>query len=115
MGKFAMQTDGRGTFVDSSFYTGLSGSTSTGSRMNIKPPIEWDWDLEHEDRRVEAHADAAMHSFQPFQVDRKLLKDVVREKMGTEVGRIKFLSSGMCNQTSFGGIWPLAFDVLRLS
>ncbi|KIM74140.1 hypothetical protein PILCRDRAFT_828561 [Piloderma croceum F 1598] len=90
-----MQTDGRGTSVDSSFNTsGLSGSTSTGSGMNIKPPIEWDWDLEHKDRRIEAQADAAMHGFQPFQVDRKVLKDVVREKMDTEVGRIKFLSSG---------------------
>jgi hypothetical protein len=108
MGQFAMQTRGYDTSVDSSLHTsGLSGSTSTGSGMNMKPPIEWDWDLEHEDRRIEAQADAAMHGFQPFQVDRKVLKDVVREKMDTEVGRIKFLSSGMSNQTSFGRSCPL--------
>ncbi|THH11350.1 hypothetical protein EW146_g8068, partial [Bondarzewia mesenterica] len=56
--------------------------------------IEWDWDMEHEDRRREAKASAAQHNAQPFLVDRKLLKDVVREKMDCEVGRITFLSSG---------------------
>lgn len=30
----------------------------------------------------------------PFPVDRRILKDVVRNKMGQEVVRIKFLSSG---------------------
>jgi len=29
-----------------------------------------------------------------FEVDRKILKDVVREKLGVDVGRITFLSSG---------------------
>jgi hypothetical protein len=62
--------------------------------MNHKPQIEWDWDIEHEDRRKEAQADAKMHGAQPFEVDRKILKDVVREKMGAEVGKITFLSSG---------------------
>ncbi|KII84602.1 hypothetical protein PLICRDRAFT_179412 [Plicaturopsis crispa FD-325 SS-3] len=56
--------------------------------------LEWDWDTEHADRKREAKADAALHGAQPFQVDRRLLKDVVREKMGCEVGRITFLSSG---------------------
>lgn len=35
-----------------------------------------------------------MRDSAPFEVDRRLLKDVVREKMGVEVGRIKFLSAG---------------------
>ena len=103
MGQFAMQTNGHNVSINSSLNaSGSSGSASTSSRTNIKPPIEWDWDIEHGDRRIEAEADAAMHGFQPFQVDRKVLKDVVREKMDAEVGRIKFLNSGMFNQISFG-------------
>lgn len=58
-------------------------------------PIEWNWDLEHADRKREAKADAALHDGQPFQVDRRVLKDIVREKTHCEVGRITFLSSGM--------------------
>lgn len=54
----------------------------------------WDWDIEHADRRREAKADAALNGAPPFQVDRKLLKDIVLEKMCAEVGRITFLSSG---------------------
>jgi hypothetical protein len=56
--------------------------------------LEWDWDLEHADRKLEAKSDAAMHGATPFQVDRKLLKDIVREKTCVEVARITFLSSG---------------------
>ncbi|KAJ3829145.1 hypothetical protein EV361DRAFT_878494 [Lentinula raphanica] len=56
--------------------------------------LEWDWDIEHADRKAEAKADAALHGALPFEVDRKVLKDVVREKMGAEVVRIKFLSAG---------------------
>jgi hypothetical protein len=59
-----------------------------------KTVLEWDWDIEHEDRRLEAKADALAHPQHPFDVDRKVLKDVVREKMGRDVARIKFLSSG---------------------
>ncbi|RXW22754.1 hypothetical protein EST38_g3099 [Candolleomyces aberdarensis] len=59
-----------------------------------EPPLAWDWDIEHEDRQRERRADAAMRDTTPFEVDRRLLKDVVREKMGIEVGRIKFLSAG---------------------
>ena len=57
-------------------------------------PLVWDWDVEHEDRRAEAKADAAVHGATPFQVDRKLLKDIVHERMGAEVARIKFLGAG---------------------
>lgn len=60
-----------------------------------QPPLQWDWDIEHEDRRRERRIDASIHHEAPFEVDRRLLKDVVREKMGIEVGRIKFLSAGV--------------------
>jgi hypothetical protein len=56
--------------------------------------LEWDWDVEHADRELERKADAALHGTTPFQVDRRVLKDVVRENMGVDVGRITFLSSG---------------------
>ena len=59
-----------------------------------EPPLEWDWDIEHEDRKAEARADAALLHAMPFQVDRKLLKDIVHERMGAEVARIKFLGAG---------------------
>ena len=90
-----MLTDGHDASVDlSTNASTVSGSVSLSSGMNYKPQIEWDWDIEHEDRRKEAQADAKMHGAQPFEVDRKILKDVVREKMGAEVGKITFLSSG---------------------
>lgn len=59
-----------------------------------KAPLAWNWALEHEDRKKEARADAAVHGVPPFQVDRKLLKDIVHEKMGVDVARIVFLGSG---------------------
>ena len=62
--------------------------------LSTAMPIEWSWEVEHEDRRRENKADAAVHGAQPFMVDRRLLKDVVREKLECEVGRIQFLSSG---------------------
>ena len=64
------------------------------------PPLEWDWDIEHEDRKAEARADAAVHGATPFQVDRKLLKDIVHERMGAHVARIKFLGAGPYNSIS---------------
>ncbi|CAL1709107.1 unnamed protein product [Somion occarium] len=56
--------------------------------------LQWDWDIEHEDRKLEAKADALIRAAPPFQVDRKLLKDIVHEKAGAEVARIKFLGAG---------------------
>ncbi|KAK7437467.1 hypothetical protein VKT23_018538 [Stygiomarasmius scandens] len=56
--------------------------------------LEWSWEAEHADRKREANLDASMHHETPFEVDRKLLKDVVFEKMGVAVLRIMFLSSG---------------------
>ncbi|KAF7350304.1 hypothetical protein MVEN_01334500 [Mycena venus] len=65
------------------------------------PALEWDWDVEHADRKREAAADAALAhsnaasaSSMPFEVDRRVLKDVVLEHMGSEVARIEFLSAG---------------------
>jgi hypothetical protein len=69
--------------------------------LHSEGPLEWDWDIEHEDRKREREADTALHnqgttsSACTFEVDRRVLKDVVREKMGVEVGRIRFLSAGM--------------------
>jgi len=71
-----------------------SASSSPVMLHQDEPPLQWDWDIEHEDRRREREADAKMRDAAPFEVDRRLLKDVVREKMGKEVGRIKFLSAG---------------------
>ena len=65
------------------------------SQESVKPPLVWDWDIEHEDRKRERKADATLRGAAPFEVDRRALKDVVHEKMGLEVGRIKFLSAGM--------------------
>jgi hypothetical protein len=58
--------------------------------------FEWDWDLERADRQREAKADSAVHGAQPFLVDRNLLRDVIKEKLDCQVGRITFLSSGAC-------------------
>lgn len=68
---------------------------STASHAHLVKLLEWDWEVEHADRKCEAKADAALHGAIPFQVDRKILRDVVREKMGIDVGRITFLNSGV--------------------
>ena len=59
-----------------------------------RPPLQWNWEIEHADRKKERKADAALHGATPFEVDRKVLKDIVREKMGVDVGLITFLSAG---------------------
>ena len=69
-------------------------------------PLVWDWALEHADRKKEARADAAVHGAPPFQVDRKLLKDIVHEKMDAEVARITFLGAG---------VYPVTHSVSRLT
>lgn len=58
--------------------------------------VEWNWEIEHADRKREREMDAALHLNAPFEVDRRVLKDVVKEKMSTDVGRIKYLSAGAC-------------------
>ena len=75
-----------------------SSTTTTNHKQPSMPaqaPLEWDWDVEHEDRRHEKQADAALHNALPFLVDRSVLKDVVREKFSSPVARIKFLSAGV--------------------
>ncbi|KDQ60403.1 hypothetical protein JAAARDRAFT_32800 [Jaapia argillacea MUCL 33604] len=76
----------------------MSSSTSAATLVgdsSKQPAMEWDWDFEHADRKKEAQSDASSaHLMAPFQVDRKVLKDVVKERMGVEAGRIQFLSAG---------------------
>jgi len=74
--------------------------TANGSALPRRPPLRWDWEIEHADRKKERKADAALHGATPFEVDRRVLKDVVREKMGVDVGRITFLSAGECPKFS---------------
>ncbi|KAG6879621.1 hypothetical protein C0992_000456 [Termitomyces sp. T32_za158] len=57
-------------------------------------PLQWSWEIEHADRQREVKADAAADGAALFPVDRKVLKDVVREHRGVDVGRIEFLSAG---------------------
>lgn len=53
--------------------------------------LEWDWDAELADREREIRHDGNDTS---FQVDRRVLRDVVKEKLGVEVAHIRFISSG---------------------
>jgi hypothetical protein len=65
-----------------------------GITPSTQSQLIWSWPIEHEDRQKERNADAASHNARPFEVDRKILKDVVRERMGVDVGRIRFMSAG---------------------
>lgn len=90
-----MHQNGRNLFIeDLEDGTALAAVAVTANKVPAHPPLTWDWAIEHEDRKRERKADAASHEPTPFEVDRKILKDVVREKMGVEVGRIRFLNSG---------------------
>jgi len=87
------------TFNNPKIPTALSTESTGHSHSPMAPTgpqLEWDWDLEHQDRKLEAKADAASTTYgaAPFQVDRRLLKDIVQEKMGKDVARIKFLGAG---------------------
>ena len=55
------------------------------------PPSEEEDPTDALDRVKEILADGD----HPFPIDRKILKEVMRSKMGQDVLRIKFLSSGM--------------------
>lgn len=85
-----------------------SETASKTSQVSAKAPeqtsLAWSWEIEHEDRKKEAKADAAIHGAPPFQVDRKLLKDIVHEKMGAEVARIQYLGAGECKH-----VFPVVF------
>lgn len=60
--------------------------------------LEWDWDAEYADRAREKRHDGTDTS---FQIDRRVLRDVVKEKLSAEVARIRFMSSGTHRRTSF--------------
>lgn len=80
----------------------FSLTPNTTSANHAKPAvIEWDWALEHADRKREAKADSAVHGAPIFSVDRNILRDVIKEKMECRVGRITFLSSGARGFLSF--------------
>jgi hypothetical protein len=95
------------TASDSAKTTTTSSSTLTMISTAPVAPLIWSWPHEHADRKREREADESLHGrhgtthyiygshSMPFEVDRKLLKDLVREKMGDEVGRIEFMSAGM--------------------
>lgn len=55
------------------------------------PQFEWDWEIDQADRARERRHDGTDVT---FQVDRKVMRDVVKERMGAEVARIRFISSG---------------------
>jgi len=76
----------------------MSGGVRDQERSPPKK-LEWDWDLEHQDRAKEAKADRAIHHAQPFHVDRRVLKDVAKEKFKVDVARISFLSSGASHKS----------------
>lgn len=80
--------------ISSNIADGNAPQPSKASPNSTCTKLEWDWDIEHADRKREAAADIALHGSIPFQVDRRVLKDVVRERTGIDVGRITFLSAG---------------------
>lgn len=74
-------------------------STLPGTVPLPPPPaaytrIDWDWEAEHRDHQCESKADSTPHGAQPFRVDRRALKELVRERACADVARITFLSSG---------------------
>ena len=77
---------------------------TTSSATPRRPPLQWNWEIEHADRKKERKADAALHGATPFEVDRRVLKDIVREKMGVDVGLITFLSAGELPLFFFFGV-----------
>lgn len=74
----------------------LPGTLPLPSPPASYTPVRWSDEEELADRRREADADsAAVHTpVQPFHVDRRVLRDIVREYAHAQVGRITFLSSG---------------------
>lgn len=74
-----------------------SSSLDANMSLSLRPPrpakkLEWDWDVEHADRAREARLDGA----DALQVDRRVMREIVKEHMGADVVRIRFISSGMC-------------------
>ncbi|KAG1763292.1 hypothetical protein EDD22DRAFT_887499 [Suillus occidentalis] len=90
-----MQRNGHGDHVDAVAQDTplLPGTLPLPQPSTSMSPIQWDWDLEHHDRSLEAKADAALHGAQPFQVDRRVLKDVVREMTACEAYLVTLVDS----------------------
>ena len=88
-------------YLKSSDDESLAANESASPR---RPPLQWNWETEHADRKKERKADAALHGATPFEVDRRVLKDIVREKMGVDVGLITFLSAGEYSAYRIAGI-----------
>ncbi|KAI6118657.1 hypothetical protein EV401DRAFT_1966254 [Pisolithus croceorrhizus] len=80
----------------------LPGTVPLPSPPASYAPVRWSDAEELVDRQREADADsAAVHTpIQPFHVDRRVLRDIVREYAHAQIGRITFLSSGA--STSYG-------------
>ncbi|KAI6138447.1 hypothetical protein EDD17DRAFT_1500836 [Pisolithus thermaeus] len=74
----------------------LPGTVPLPSPPASYAPVRWSDAEELVDRQREADADsAAVHTpIQPFHVDRRVLRDIVREYAHAQIGRITFLSSG---------------------
>ena len=74
----------------------FSKTPGTSSQLEHPPALtpsklEWDLDIDLADRAREKRHDGADTS---FQVDRRIMRDIVKEKLGQEVARIRFISSG---------------------
>lgn len=89
-----MQYSDQPFVVHRTLHIGSTDTANVAQRKDELKPLKWSWEVEHEDRRKEAKADAAVHGAAPFQIDRKLLRDIVQEKMAAEVVRIQFLGAG---------------------
>ncbi|KAH8115884.1 hypothetical protein DFH11DRAFT_1506822 [Phellopilus nigrolimitatus] len=64
------------------------GASTSAEPQSLR--LEWDWDIDVADRAREAKHDGGDTS---FQVDRRVMRDIVKEHMGAEVARIRFISS----------------------
>ena len=117
-------------FAKTPVSTTTSSASATGSHPTMittapLSPMIWSWTREHADRRREREADEGLHGRHgathyiygshsvPFEVDRRLLRDSVREKMGEEVGGIEFLSAGVCVFLSWCFFFPPLMPIAR--
>lgn len=70
---------------------------SEKSSAATRAPLVWDWEADQADRERERRADGD----NSFQVDRRVLRDVVKEVLSVEVVQIRFISSGALATSSF--------------
>jgi hypothetical protein len=83
----------------------LASTPAIATESPPDKPLEWDWAEEHADRARERASDAAKArladsadalALPPFDVDRRVLRDVVAEHMRAPVARIRFIGAGKC-------------------